>query len=497
MLFNSYIFLFAFLPLCLVVFAVLEKQNRVSRAHVIVVLSLAFYGYWNAWHVPLILGSILANHLVAKQISRSAMASRKIWLGIGCTFNLGLLGYYKYSAFLINLVADLGSDHPQWASIILPLGISFFTFQQIGFLVDVFRGDKVRYGLSEYASFVLFFPQLIAGPIVHHHDLVPQIQKKSNRWLRPSHLATGVAFFVTGLCKKVIIADSLAPIANSVYDSAHLLSVSSFDAWTATLAYTGQLYFDFSGYCDMAIGLGWMFSIKLPQNFNSPYKATSMIDFWRRWHITLSVFLRDYLYIPLGGSRCGQSRQVTNLFLTMLLAGLWHGAGWTFIIWGAVHGGALVINHQWREFRSRLNTPKLPLVATSCAGWILTFACVLGSWVIFRAHNVSDALALLHAMIPIGRWDIGSMSDLLSIEDLGLCIAAIIACITLPNTHQLLAPFSETSPAASASTPWTRIPWTRAMLWRPTAIHGAMSGLVFVCCICLLTRVNVFLYFQF
>lgn len=497
MLFNSYLFLFAFLPTVLLLYWTAGKLQIATRSLILVVASLFFYGYWNVWHVPLIVASLTLNHAIGRRIQRPSAIGPKLWLAIGCTINLALLGYYKYAGFIIETIAALEGAFGDWGSVILPLGISFFTFQQIGYLVDCYRGSDRDYSLLEFAAFVLFFPQLIAGPILQHKDLIPQLTGQDDRWLKSSDFATGVAFFVAGLFKKVLIADSLAPIANAVFDADGAVPVSFFDAWTAALAYTGQIYFDFSGYSDMAIGLGWMFSVRLPENFNSPYKATSIVDFWRRWHITLSNFLRDYLYISLGGSRCGRARRNLNLFLTMLLGGIWHGAGWTFVAWGAMHGGFLVINHTWRQLPERFHRLTSRSGLTHAFSWPLTMLCVVVSWVIFRAPNMGSATSILQAMFPIeGTIHLQSFAGL-TIEDVALSLAALAACVFLPNTQQALTDFTqrvrgvlpEPLPGSKAGLSFLR--------WQPTFTYGVLSALIFVCCLCFLTRVNVFLYFQF
>jgi D-alanyl-lipoteichoic acid acyltransferase DltB (MBOAT superfamily) len=275
---------------------------------------------------------------------------------------------------------------------ILPVGISFYTFQQIAFIVDCYKYRDANYKLNEYALFVTFFPQLIAGPIVHHKEIMPQIENSIKNRKDPAITSLGFLFFTVGLFKKVIIADNFALIGNPIFDSIPANGLDTITAWVGALAYTFQLYFDFSAYSEMAIGLGLIFGLKLPLNFNSPYKATSIIDFWRRWHITLSTFLRDYLYIALGGNRKGEFRRYINLMLTMLIGGLWHGAGWGFIIWGGLHGSYLLINHAFNKF-----LPTLPI--NKYVGVLITFICVVFAWVYFRAENLEDANTFIYAML--------------------------------------------------------------------------------------------------
>lgn len=316
--------------------------------------------------------------------------NRKVVLATGIAANLVLLGYFKYTDFFIdniNIVFGTGYELPH---IVLPLAISFFTFTQIVYLVDSYRGETAEYDLLNYALFVTFFPHLIAGPIVHHRQIMPQFSSRWTLTKRNSNILRGLIIFAIGLFKKVVIADSFAVWADAGFDGGQELAF--FSAWATSLSYTFQLYFDFSGYCDMAIGASLLFNIWLPINFNSPYKALDIQDFWRRWHITLSSFLRDYLYIPLGGNRGAQYRTYLNLFITFVLGGLWHGATWMFVIWGAMHGCALAVHRFWKG----LGRPMHPLLA-----WLLTFLFVNAAWVFFRAKTMDDALRVLKGMVDI------------------------------------------------------------------------------------------------
>ena len=352
MLFNSYEFIFLFLPIVLLGFHLIGKQghHRVAIAW-LVGASLFFYGWWNPAYLLLMLFSVLFNYSVGVSLSNTSgrkLLSKTI-LTIGVSVNLAILGYFKYANFFVDNLNALSGTNLILNEVILPLAISFFTFQQIAYLVDAYRGKTKEYNFLHYCLFVTFFPQLIAGPIVHHKEMLPQFAKDAVYKLRSKHLAIGITIFALGLFKKVVLADGVSVYATPVFNAAEAgVMLTFFEAWGGALAYTFQLYFDFSGYSDMAIGIARMFGIRLPLNFNSPYKATSIIDFWRRWHITLSRFLRDYLYIPLGGSRKGRVRRYINLMTTMILGGLWHGAGWTFLLWGALHGFYLMINHAKR-----------------------------------------------------------------------------------------------------------------------------------------------------
>lgn len=386
MLFNSYEFIFVFLPLSLLVYFSLARLRFTKLATASLVLaSLMFYSYWNISYLPLLLSSILFNYTIGKKVEKSKSKGILIF---GVAVNLILLGYYKYTGFFLNSINEIAGGSFVIPNIILPLGISFFTFTQTAYLVDAYRGETKNYDLLTYSLFVTVFPHLIAGPILHHKDTIPQFSRLRNFIFSYKNFALGISVFSIGLFKKVIIADRLAPWVKIVFDNAN--SVTFFEAWVGALGYTLQLYYDFSGYSEMAIGLGLMFNLKLPINFNSPYKATSIIDFWRRWHISLSVFLRNYLYIPLGGNRNGEIKRIRNLMLTMLLGGLWHGAGWTYVIWGGLHGCFLVINHTWRRFNLKL--PR-------ALAWLLTFLSIVIAWVFFRADSVNEALQILSAML--------------------------------------------------------------------------------------------------
>ena len=395
MLFNSYEFIFIFLPITLVCFFILIRLHLLTAAKVwLLMTSLFFYGYRKITYLPLLLISVVVNYYFGKYINKSTLKSKQakilLWTGVG--FNLGILGYYKYANFFLNSVNQLFNTGWTLPTIFLPLAISFYSFTQIAYLVDAYQGQTKdrEYDLLSYSLFVTFFPQLIAGPILRHDELIPQLKQIRNFIFCHKNMAIGTVLFILGLSKKVLIADTLSPGVAPVFDNAS--EVSFIEAWIGVLSYTFQLYFDFSGYSDMAIGLGLMFNINLPINFNSPYKAISISDFWRRWHITLSQFLRDYLYIPLGGSRRGEVLRYANLLITMLLGGLWHGAGWTYIVWGGLHGIFLGINHWWRKFG---------IVLPKFIGWSITFLAIVVSWVFFRASSFGKAIAILKAMIGV------------------------------------------------------------------------------------------------
>ncbi len=394
MLFNSVSYIFAFLPVTFCIFWVLMWLGRKSLAlSSLSLASLFFYGWWNPVYVPLLLFLVLANYVTGYYLVTSRQWRKPVLIA-GLILNLAALGYFKYAAFLAaNANAAFGTGIDV-GTIVLPLAISFFTFQKIAFICDAYA-DKVNdLNFLRFGLFVSFFPQLIAGPIVHHREIMPQFARLEARHLTWNIVATGLSLFSVGLFKKVVIADGLSQFVGPVFTAASEgAALNAGDSWLGMLAYTFQLYFDFSGYSDMALGSALLFGIRLPVNFYSPYKATSIIEFWRRWHITLSNFLRDYLYITLGGNRKGPARRYVNLFITMLLGGLWHGAGWTFIIWGLLHGVYLIINHLLRHLLGERQG-----LAWKVAGFVVTFFAVALAWVFFRAPNAAAAFAVLQGL---------------------------------------------------------------------------------------------------
>jgi alginate O-acetyltransferase complex protein AlgI len=396
MLFNTFSFFLIFLPIALLGYFVLSKFSLRLSIAFLLLASIVFYIYWDIAFLPLLLGSFAANYIFGRWISREKETRKdrraKLALVLGLVFNLGLLSCFKYLDFLIaNLAWITGADLKP-LGITLPLGISLFTFTQIAYLVDCYSADAREYKLENYGLFVTYFPHLIAGPILHHKQLMPQFDQAESHVFVPGRLVVGMMFFVIGLIKKVVLAYGIGRFVAPVFDVNHA-QLTSLEAWSGALAYTFQLYFDFSGYSDMAYGLSYMFGIILPINFNSPYKACSIIEFWRRWHMTLSSFLRDYLYIPLGGNRLGSARRYCNLFITMLLGGLWHGANWTFVIWGGLHGIYLAINHLVRKLLGERKSAVIGLT-----GWLATFLAVVVGWVFFRASSVPGAIDVLRAM---------------------------------------------------------------------------------------------------
>lgn len=426
MIFSTPEFLFIFLPTVWLIFWLLSFSGK---QHLLLgwlgLASFVFYSVWDITLLPLLLGSIAVNYWLAGYVASPSRAW--LWLGVG--FNLGLLGWFKYSIFFLSL-ADLPPQ--SFSPLVLPLGISFFTFQQIAFLVDVRQGAVQRGPLSLYGVFVSFFPQLIAGPIVHYRDLAPQLAILQ----RPSASAVrcGLLLLALGLAKKLLIADNLAPYVDRLY-SAPADAIVAGDTLMAGWSYGLQLYFDFSGYADMAIGLALLFGITLPENFASPYRAANIQLFWQRWHITLSQFLRDYLYIPLGGSRHGLPRHLLALMVTMLLGGLWHGAGWQFLVWGGLHGALLTMMVVWR----RLSVFRFPFAAS----WALTFVAVMLAWVPFRATGLEHTWSL-YSGLAVWQWGalgglVNNLSQgIISLRSPGLLILlATLIVLVMPNSMAL------------------------------------------------------------
>lgn len=427
MLFNSYTFIFLFLPITFFVYFWLNKK-RLTQASKgwMVFASLFFYSWWNIIYLPLILASILFNFTLGSTISRMESAevkkgvTRKTLLFFAVFSNLLLLGYFKYMDFFIANANVLLSTHLDLMDIILPLGISFFTFTQIAYLVDAYRNEVKEMDYLNYTLFVTFFPHLLAGPILHHKEMMPQFDAIKNKIINYRNISAGLFLFSIGLFKKVVIADTFAPWANAGFDTAQTLNM--IEAWATSLSYTFQLYFDFSGYTDMALGVALMFNIKLPINFNSPYKALDIQDFWRRWHITLSRFLRDYIYIPLGGNRNSELRTYANLFSVFLIGGLWHGASWMFIIWGALHGSAIVIHRAWKSFGLSMN---------KYLAWFITFNFINITWVFFRAKEWESALKILGGMFSFV--DINNYAPIrMTLIYLGLTFLLVLL---LKNSH--------------------------------------------------------------
>ena len=435
MLFNSYPFVFGFLPIALLAYWTLTAADaRRACAAFLILASLCFYGWWN-WHSLFLFGfSILFNFgwsltlAPAPGADAAAARRRRARLGVGIAVNLALLGYFKYRNFLADSAGALLGAHWRMPALALPLAISFFSFEQITFLVSAFRGESGAGDFVSYLLFIAFFPHLIAGPIVRYAQIYPQLNRHTRFRLTAANLSDGLMIFAIGLFKKVMLADALRPMADPLFDRAMRLGFR--DAWGGALAFALEIYFDFSGYSDMAIGLARMFGVAFPENFESPYQARDIIQFWRRWHITLSYFLRDYLYIPLGGNRRGKPRRVFNLFVTMLLGGLWHGASWTFVIWSALHGVYLWINHVWAERGHRLS---------GAAAWILTFLLTTVAWVFFRAPTLSRAADFLVGMSGRNGFASASTRNALGAHEFARILGGLLIVLFAPNRQAILA----------------------------------------------------------
>lgn len=467
MLFNSYLFLFLFWPLAWWLAVTVRRRWGTAEAGLaILASSWLFYGWWSpspdtpvGVFLLLLVGSTVVNWWLGALLSRHPS---KALLALGVGFDLGLLGVFKYAGFAAETLAALGVslDLPP---IVLPIGISFFTFQQIAYLVDCQRDRTHEPNFVPYAAFVSFFPQLIAGPIVHAKELIPQLKSKQLLRADTAMLVLGLTTFVIGLAKKVLIADDLSGMVQGIFDLETVPTAP--DMWSALVAYALQLYFDFSGYADMAIGIALTFNVRLPENFNSPYKATSVIEFWRRWHMTLSAFLRDYLYFPLGGGRCSPGRRTANLMITMLLGGLWHGAGWTFVLWGGLHGLYLVLNHLWR---------RLGIALPRAVGWAATFFFVVVAWLPFRAVDFERLKVLAASLCGANGYAFDSSPFSIDGSDLRLIVLCLLGALFLPNRNEMVE----------------RMP-------RRDWVHAALFAAVAIACLLALADPSPFLYFQF
>lgn len=463
MLFNSTEFLFVFLPIVFIIYFALNKAKLIIPAQGwLVISSLVFYSYWKIEYLPLILISMIVNYSFGYTLSHSKLKINRILvLTLAILLNVLLLGYYKYFDFLISNINFILHSDFNYLNIALPLGISFITFQQIAYIVDSYRGLTKEYDFLSYALFVTFFPQLIAGPIVHHQEMMPQFANFRNKVLNHKNISIGLFLLSIGLFKKILIADYFSPFVKETFDI--IPTLTFFESWIASFSYTFQLYFDFSGYCDMALGIAYLFNIKLPQNFNSPYKAKDIQDFWRRWHITLSRFLRDYIYIPLGGNRAGKINTYRNLFLTFLIGGLWHGANWTFIIWGALHGFANCLFRIFNNYQNR----------------IITILFINFSWVFFRAESVSKAINIIKSMFGLNGFEpliINKLRFSFENGDLKLSLFLFVGAIILlliPNSNELVKKL------------------------KPNFLFGIITITLFLISVLQLNKISEFLYFQF
>jgi alginate O-acetyltransferase complex protein AlgI len=520
LLFSSLPFIFVFLPLALAGYYLSAHYSRVAARGTLLLAAAAFYGLWNPGDAPILATSIVFNWLVSLRINpgfdgRPAPWARA-WLAFGVAVDIAVLGYFKYSGFLVSQFAVVSRLPLTFTPPPLPLGISLFTFTQIAYLVDRLREYPSDPGLPGYALFVSYFPHLVAGPIIHHREVMPRFLQRETFRFSVSRLNLGLSLFVLGLAKKTLLADNLAGAANAVYAQADLGgSLTLIEAWMGTFCYAFQLYFDFSGYSDMALGLAALFGAPLPANFDSPYKAANIIDFWRRWHMTLSRFLRDYLYIPLGGNRRGETRRYANIFVTMALGGLWHGASWNFLLWGSFHGALLVANHLCRAVGP--SAPRRTGVVAA-ASTLATFIFVLLGWVLFRAETLSGAITVYRAMFdpagfvvpePLMRWlgpgaaavsALGGRTDefaalgSLQFFQAGLgCVIAGGICWLLPNTVELFSRRSAVLMPSHMAAYAGRLVWSPSWPW--AAVIGALAALS-VAKMCV-GAPSAFIYFRF
>jgi D-alanyl-lipoteichoic acid acyltransferase DltB (MBOAT superfamily) len=517
LLFNSHIFIFVFMPAALLAYYLLGRINDRAAELSLVVSSLIFYAWWNPPFVLILMSSIAFNYSISHWITRNEGFDRRqsAILALGITANLAVLVYYKYLFALAGFLDSIGMASLKLNPVILPLGISFYTFTQIGYLVDCRQGMAKERGLLDYCLFVTFFPHLIAGPILHHREIMPQFAKNETYQFSRRNMAIGLTIFTIGLAKKVLIADSLSQVSNAGFDAPGTLGL--IPSWMTALSFSLQIYFDFSGYSDMAIGLAYMFNVRFPLNFNSPYKARSIIDFWQRWHMTLTRYLTLYLYNPMAlwitRRRVARGAPILTrdnktiggfltmiaipTFITMVLAGVWHGAGLTFLIFGLLHGFYLIVNHAWRIFMpaQARQDPKNPaaLAAIVIAQVLLTYSAALVAQIFFRAGSANDATQLLAGMIGLhgGGAFAGWAYNFGSLAQSALRIAAFFGMVwLLPNTQQIMAKF----PAALGQIAASRY---RLLEWVPDLKWAVSMGLAAGLAIASLSQHSEFLYFQF
>lgn len=477
MLFISYVYILVFLPVALVVFYALIKRQRVAMAlGWLVAASLFFYGWWNPQYLVLIVSSVLFNFFLGHRMSLRAPGSAKLELALALLGNIGLLGYFKYANFFVEAGNQIFGSSYHLETIILPLAISFFTLQQVGYVVDAYRGKAPPYQFLHYCLFVVFFPQLIAGPIVHHRKLIPQFAAEKLARFDVNNMALGVSIFFVGMFKKVFIADSLIPWVAAAFDTPTGEALGLWEAWIGTYAYSFQLYFDFSGYSDMAIGAALLFNIRLPVNFNSPYKAASIREIWRHWHITLSDFVMRYVYGSLGSNKKGAARQYVNLFIAFLVTGIWHGAGWTFVVFGCMHGSAVLLHQAFKDLGGGM--PRWLGVLLTYNFWTLAL-------VVFRSPDMAHATHVYSTMFGGGGWMLPTISQVFSFSWLLVLLGFVWM---LPNTAEVYR-----EPRGDAVGSFWR--------WEPSARWGYfMAAIALLLLYRPLGQMNAdqaFIYFQF
>lgn len=483
MVFNSWPFVFLFLPLALSGFYLIARSSQRGAALWLLAASLVFYCCWDIRFLPILLLSMAGNYWACGRIIAAPQHRKKGWLLMAVAFNLALLGGFKYLNFLITTVNAIASQDFHLLTIILPIGISFFTFTQLSMLVDAYYGKLQAISPLQYALFASYFPYIVAGPVLHHKDMLPQFADANNYRVQGNNFTVGLTLFTFGLAKKLLIADNLVPLVDAAFGSNNPQLAQ---AWLGVFAYSFQLYFDFSGYSDMAIGVSRLFGFQIPFNFNSPYKATSVSEFWLRWHISLSRFLRNYLYIPLGGNRSGPVSRYRNLLLTMLLGGLWHGSNWTFVIWGGLHGLYLCIQHGWRALRGEQATPPSRVVVFGSR--VLTFIAVMIAWCFFRAADVPSALTMLAGMVGANGLSLAVNID--TFAGLMLTTGAFIA-FAMPNTNEIImhleSRFTNRPIAASIC----------ALQWHPNLRWALITGILLALSILSMDKPQDFIYAQF
>ncbi|MEY4706998.1 MAG: hypothetical protein RJB58_721 [Pseudomonadota bacterium] len=488
--FNSYPY-FIFLAAAVLGYWLLENRSLTGRRVFLLLASYAFYAWWRADFLLLLMGSTLINYMLGREIElrRARRADRRLFLIGGLIFNLGLIAVFKYQTLFVTTANDLLNIGLPVSEFFLPLAISFFTFEQISYLVDADSGKARSYSLLDYALFVAYFPHLIAGPIVRHNDLIPQFH--ALRSSRAIDLAAGITLFTIGLAKKTLVADNLAPFADAIFNAAGRgTPLGLTDSWLGTLFFSFQIYFDFSAYSDMALGSAVILGIRLPVNFLSPYKAASIIEFWRRWHISLSAFLRDYLYIPLGGNRGSRARRYLNILITMLLGGLWHGANWTFMLWGGLHGLYLTINHAFRLLTRDMTPPpvlRMPLHALSV---LLTFSATSLAWIVFRAETLASAGNVAGGLIGLGNSAVVSFSPLAAVA---LALLFIIVWF-MPNSMEIMWRHNPALPSPYENEP---VKPAQRFAWQPTRLQAFAYGLLCIIAVLALSNLKPFIYFQF
>lgn len=491
MLFNSYIFIFAFLPITLLGYFGLHKLKKHTMAKIFLcIMSLVFYAYFNLSYLAIIVSSIVINFLGSKYVLNKFKQGRlkKLLFIILLLLNIGILVYYKYFDFILLNINTVFKSSFDAMNILLPLGISFFTFQQLSFVIDSYKGKKVvDYKFIDYALFVTFFPQLIAGPIVLHDEIVPQFEDEENHKVKAENMAKGLMTFAFGLAKKVLIADLFGNVVSLGFQDIN--SLNTLTALLTMFSYTIQIYFDFSGYCDMATGIALMFNIKLPMNFNSPYKAITIVDFWKRWHITLTRFFTEYVYIPLGGNRKGKIRTYINVFIIFLLSGIWHGANYTFIVWGIMHGIGNIIT---RIFKEKIEKQNVVLM------WIITFVFINLTWVMFRANSVSEAMLFYKKLICFNFEDMTLLTKIIDIFNIVeiTWLYEILPKIKMlfTNYHILIQAFIVFALIAILGMKNTN---ERIENFKPNKRTAIVVAILSVASIMSLSQVSTFLYFNF